>query len=140
MQNAECRIENEELKAAKPFLNSAFCILHSAFIFLSCTAPRNSQTTVIEFWGLGREGEVVAEMLPEFERRNPGIRVSLQQIPWIAAHEKLTTAHVGEATPHVAQIGNTWIAEFVTMRALEELGAVRVDRSDYFPGIWATNV
>jgi len=139
MQNAECRIKNAELRTIRPFLNSAFCILHSAFIFFACAAPPTN-TVTIEFWGLGREGEVVAEMIPEFERRNPGIKVSLQQIPWIAAHEKLMTANVGDATPDVAQIGNTWIAEFVTLRALEDLAAVNVDRGDYFPGIWATNV
>ena len=139
--NAERRTQNEE-RRKKYVLNSAFCALRSAFLLLlcaTCAVPHDERVT-IEFWGLGREGEVVAELIPEFERRNPGIRVSLQQIPWIAAHEKLMTAHVGEATPDVAQIGNTWIAEFVTLRALEELESVHVDRSDYFPGIWATNV
>ena len=99
----------------------------------------------MEFWGLGREGEVVAEMIPEFERRNPGIKVKVQQIPWSAAHEKLLTAHVGDSTPDVAQIGNTWISEFVAMRALDDLTpfaaqSTIVDQRDYFPGIWATNV
>ena len=55
---------------------------------------------------------VVGELVPEFERQNPGIRVDVQQIPWSAAHEKLLTAHVGDATPDIAQLGNTWIAEF----------------------------
>ena len=30
---------------------------------------------------MGREGEVVAELLPEFERTHPGIRVDVQQLP-----------------------------------------------------------
>jgi multiple sugar transport system substrate-binding protein len=41
---------------------------------------------VLRFWGLGREGEVVKDLVPEFERENPGIRVVVQQIPWTAAH------------------------------------------------------
>ena len=139
MQNAECRIKNSELRWRKTILNSAFCILHSAFIFLGCTRTRDTRTT-LEFWGLGREGEVVAEMIPEFERRNPGIKVVMQQIPWIAAHEKLLTAHVGDATPDVAQMGNTWIPEFVTVAALEELQWPAADQRDFFQGIWATNV
>lgn len=115
-----------------------------ALFMLSCTARDDARQTV-EFWGLGREGEVVAELIPEFERRNPGVRVNVQQIPWSAAHEKLLTAHVGDATPDVAQIGNTWIAEFAAMRALDDLTAFAawskaIDQSDYFPGIWATNV
>lgn len=102
-------------------------------------------TVTLEFWGLGREGEVVAEMIPEFERRNPGIRVEIQQIPFTAAHEKLLTAFVGEATPDLAQIGNSWIPEFVAIEALERLdpwiaASRAVPPASYFPGIWDTNV
>jgi len=95
-------------------------------------------------WGLGREGEVVSELIPEFERRNPGIHVDIQQIPWTAAHEKLLTAYVGEGTPDVAQMGNTWIPEFVAIKALDDLTpfvsrSTVIRRDDYFAGIWATN-
>ena len=41
---------------------------------LACAADHGGET-VIEFWGMGREGEVVAALVPEFERRNPGLRV-----------------------------------------------------------------
>ena len=94
---------------------------------------------------MGREGEVVSELVPEFERANPGIRVQVQQIPWSAAHEKLLTAYVGNATPDIAMLGNTWVPEFVALDALEPLDArvgrsTDILRSDYFPGIWSTNV
>ena len=93
---------------------------------------------------MGREAEVVAGLLREFEREHPGIRVELQQIPWSAAHEKLLTAFAADGLPDVCQLGNTWIAEFATLDALEPVQA-RVDASsvigeaDYFQGIWATN-
>ena len=99
----------------------------------------------VRFWGLGREGEVVKELLPAFHERYPGVHVEIQQIPWTAAHEKLLTAFVGESLPDVAQIGNTWLPEFRTLGALEDLGP-RVARSSvvaassYFPGIWETNL
>jgi multiple sugar transport system substrate-binding protein len=99
----------------------------------------------LRFWGMGREGEVVAELIGEFERENPGIRVRVQQIPWTAAHEKLLTAYVGNATPDVAQLGNTWIAEFAAVNALEPLDpwierSAGITRDGYFHGIWDTNV
>jgi multiple sugar transport system substrate-binding protein len=87
----------------------------------------------------------VKELLPAFRERYPGIDVEVQQIPWTAAHEKLLTAFVGESLPDVAQIGNTWLPEFHTLGALEDLGP-RVARSSviaarsYFPGIWETNL
>lgn len=112
-------------------------------LVLALSCARRDPAVHVEFWGLGREGEVVAELIPEFERRNPGIRVDVQQIPWTAAHEKLLTAHVGDALPDVAQMGNTWIPEFHTVGALEDLTpwiarSRVVDERDYFPGIWET--
>lgn len=100
--------------------------------------------TVLRFWAMGREGEVVAEVVREFERTHRGIRVNVQQLPWTAAHEKLLTAFAGGTTPDICQLGNTWIPEFVALKALEPLdrylaasSVVRAD--DYFAGIWDTN-
>lgn len=104
-----------------------------------------ADTVEIRFWAMGREGEVVQELMPAFEAENPGVRVSVQQIPWTAAHEKLLTAFVGESTPDVSQLGNTWIPEFVALGALAPLSQ-RLDAagppgsSSFFPGILATNL
>lgn len=114
-------------------------------VLAACQRAGGEAETVLHFWGLGREGEVVAELVRDFEHQNPGIRVEVQQIPWSAAHEKLLTAFVGRSTPDLAQLGNTWIPEFVALNALapltpwiERSTAVRPDF--YFPGIWSTNV
>ena len=107
-------------------------------------ADRRAATSTVRFWGLGREGEVVRDLVPEFERRHPGVRVVVQQIPWTAAHEKLVTAFVGGSAPDLAQLGNTWIPEFAAIGALEPLDA-RVSSSRalapsaYYQGIWSTN-
>ncbi|MEA2337563.1 MAG: multiple sugar transport system substrate-binding protein, partial [Thermoanaerobaculia bacterium] len=116
-----------------------------AFLLLfSCSSQSSDQREHLEFWALGSEGELVAKLVPEFERRNPNIHVVIQQIPWNAAHEKLLTAYVGEATPDLAQMGNTWMPEFVAIRALDDLDPLAssntIKQSDYFSGIWATNV
>jgi multiple sugar transport system substrate-binding protein len=110
-------------------------------ILCACSRPRDE----LVFWAMGRESEVVAELLPEFERTHPGVHVSLHQLPWTGAHAKLLTAFVGDAAPDVAQLGNTWIPELAELHALEALGpraqrSAVVQRSDYFDGIWDTNV
>ncbi|HVE65366.1 MAG TPA: sugar ABC transporter substrate-binding protein [Thermoanaerobaculia bacterium] len=105
-----------------------------------CRNGAESGRVTLEFWGLGREGEIVSQLLPEFHRRNPGIRVEVQQIPWTAAHEKLLTGVAGDATPDLSQLGNTWVPELVALDAIEPLDGRTVDAADYFPGIWATNV
>jgi multiple sugar transport system substrate-binding protein len=98
-----------------------------------------ARTELVEFWAMGREGEVARQLMPEFERRNPDVRVRVQQIPWSAAHEKLLTAFVGDAMPDVFQVGTTWLAELAALNAAEPLQD-RIGRSrfimadDYFPG------
>jgi multiple sugar transport system substrate-binding protein len=94
---------------------------------------------------MGAEGEVLSKLMPGFEKEYPNIHVEVQQIPWTAAHEKLLTAYVGEATPDIAMLGNTWVPEFVALNSLEPLdgfvsGSTEIRRDDFFPGIWKTNV
>ncbi len=106
---------------------------------------RSSDKTEVVFWAFGAEGEHAAQLMPEFERRNPGIRVRVQMIPWNAAHEKLLTAFAGRSLPDLCQLGNTWIPEFKTLNAIESLGpwvskSASVRDSLYFPGIWDTNI
>ncbi|MDO8667336.1 MAG: sugar ABC transporter substrate-binding protein [Gemmatimonadales bacterium] len=121
--------------------------LHALVVWCGALAACRAQESkpTLRFWALGQEGERVRPMLEAFERENPGIRVRLQQLPWTAAHEKLLTAYVGDATPDVAQVGNTWVPEFVALRALEPLdpwiaSSAVVDPGAYFDGIWRTNV
>jgi multiple sugar transport system substrate-binding protein len=98
----------------------------------------------LDFWAMGREAEVVAEVLPPFKQRHPGIEVRIQQLPWTAAHEKLLTAYAGDALPDLCQLGNTWIPEFSALDALEPLdervAASSVKRDDYYSGILETNL
>ena len=114
-----------------------------AFALLAC--QRAGAPVRLRFWAMGREGEVVTELVRDFERENPGVRVEVQQIPWSAAHEKLTTAYVGRSMPDAFQLGNTWVSEFSALHALKRLdpslaGSRELSATSYFPGIWDTNV
>jgi len=118
-------------------------LLAAALALLACAGPDPEQAP-LRFWAMGREAEVVAELIPGFERES-GIRVQVQQIPWTAAHEKLLTAYAADALPDLCQLGNTWIPEFAQLGALEPLQAyvdasAVVDPDDYFPGVWDTSV
>ncbi|HVQ62040.1 MAG TPA: extracellular solute-binding protein, partial [Burkholderiales bacterium] len=127
-------------------LRETLRVFLGAFVVLlgACSASTSGPET-IRFWAMGREGEVVAQLLPEFERNNPGIHVEVQQVPWSAAHEKLLTAFAADALPDLCQLGNTWVPELDALGALADLdarvaGSRVVDPRDYFPGIWDTNV
>ncbi|MES2098203.1 MAG: sugar ABC transporter substrate-binding protein [Pseudomonadota bacterium] len=105
---------------------------------------RDDPNGPLHFWAMGREAEVVAELLPAFNARHPGVQVRVQQLPWTAAHEKLLTAYAGDSLPDLCQLGNTWLPEFTALDALEPLdariAASSIQRDDYFAGILDTNV
>jgi multiple sugar transport system substrate-binding protein len=112
----------------------------------ACRGAQAGATRVtLRFWAMGAEADALSTLVRGFERQHPDIRVDVQAIPWTAAHEKLMTAFVGDATPDLTQLGNTWIPEFTAIGALEPLDSMAartpaVDSADYFAGIWDTNV
>ncbi|BDU19280.1 sugar ABC transporter substrate-binding protein [Dyella sp. GSA-30] len=114
-----------------------------ALALTSCA--RNEDSDPLVFWTIGREGEAIAKLIPDFEREYPQIHVKVQQLPLTAAHQKLLTAIAGGSTPDISQLGNTWIPEVAALNAIEPLQQ-RVAQSkviqpdDYFASIWSTNV
>ncbi len=133
------------MKLIPSYFNQLLLSLLLPFILLSgCASKKNNRADLI-FWAIGNEGENVQKLLPEFERQNPTIHVVVQQIPWIAAHEKLLTAYAGNSLPDMCQLGNTWVPEFSMLGTLEPLNSYVVSSptlsSDhYFTGIWNSNV
>lgn len=105
---------------------------------------RSGTGSALRFWAMGSEGEVMPALLQGFAREYPAIKVKLEQLPWSSAHEKLLTAFAGDATPDLAQMGNSWLPEMAALGALEPLQPFLAEgpalrQSDYFPGIWQTN-
>ncbi|NLY90495.1 MAG: sugar ABC transporter substrate-binding protein [Firmicutes bacterium] len=96
----------------------------------------NVQT--ISLWAMGVEGQNIGKLLPQFEAENPGIKVKLQVIPWSAANDRLLTAVAGGTVPDLTQMGSTYMAQFTTAGALEDLSpylaksnSLKLD--DFFP-------
>ena len=128
----------------KPRTDDCVALLLATLVLTAACTSSGAPDT-LRFWAFGREGEVVAQLVRDFEREHPGVHVRVQQIPWSAAHEKLLTAHVGGALPDMAAMGNTWVPEMVTLGALAPLDSLvrqssDMDSTGHFPGIWATNV
>jgi multiple sugar transport system substrate-binding protein len=121
-----------------------FIILGGVLFLFSCSSERDTNVT-IKFWAMGSEAEYVTKLVPEFEKRNPGIKVNVQMIPWTAAQEKLITAFASDNTPDACQLGNTWIPQFASLGAIIRLnnfmdGSDIIKEENYFEGIWDTNV
>lgn len=135
-------MHNAALTFSSVFLRLA-AVFSLAVLLVGCNSQKSGKT-VVTFWAIGSEVEKIKELFNEFEQQNPDIELQVQQIPWLAAHEKLLTAFAGDAMPDVCQLGNTWIPEFGTLGALEPLDPFLarshdVKSQDFFPGLWETN-
>jgi len=107
---------------------------------LSACGGASDGRTRLRFWAMGSEATNVGQILPEFERLNPGIRVDVQALPWTAAHQKLLTAYAGASLPDVSQVGNTWVSEMTAIGAISPLPAAAADLlTDQFPAVLDTN-
>ncbi len=126
---------------SKILFTAIFSIL---FAGMGCNSS-SDQTVVIKFWAMGSEAEQISKILPEFEIKYPNIKVKVQQIPWTAAQEKLITAFASDNTPDLCQLGNTWIPQFASLKAIVDLNdfissSDNVKPENFFPGIWETNI
>ncbi len=122
-----------------------YIILLAVIFLLNSCNHNETGFRVVRFWGLGVEGEAVAQLIREFETENPGIIVKVQMIPWTAAQEKLISAYASENLPDVFQLGNTWIPQFQELDAIATLDTFintsgNIDSSKFFKGIWDTNI
>ena len=81
-----------------------------------------------------------SELVPEFERAHPGRARARAADPLERGAREAADRLRRRLMPDVFQLGNTWIAEFVALGALEPLDARvatrGVPRDDVFPGIW----
>lgn len=116
----------------------------SVLLFYACSRNTDKET-LIKFWAMGSEAEYVTKLVPEFEKRNPGIKVKVQAVPWNAAQEKLITAFASDNTPDACQLGNTWVPQFAYLDAIINLDdyiaeSDIIKEEKYFAGIWDTNV
>jgi multiple sugar transport system substrate-binding protein len=115
----------------------------ASVLTLAGCGRRDDPKGPLNFWAMGREAEVVAELLPAFKARHPQIEVRVQQLPWTAAHEKLLTAYAGGSLPDLCQLGNTWLPELTALGALEPLDErardAGIPADDYYAGILDTN-
>ena len=101
---------------------------------------RDDGSIRLRFWAMGNEATNVPQILPEFERLNPGVTVEVQALPWTAAHQKLLTAYAGSSLPDVSQVGNTWVSEMAAIGAISPLPAQAADLlTDQFPAVLETN-
>lgn len=101
---------------------------------LGCARARDPRALTL--WAMSYEGDYSPMLMPAFTART-GIPVEVQSVPYTSAHEKLLTAHAGDALPDVLMLPNGWVAEFAMIGALARVADARLT-GDLFPGLLET--
>lgn len=94
-------------------------------------------TGTLTVWAMGAEGEALPGLVEKFKAENPDVTVNVTAVPWADAYTKFKAAIAAGEAPDVAQVGTTWMGEFVGLDALDPTPAT-VDGSQFFEGAWAT--
>ncbi len=91
-------------------------------------------------WAMGNEAAHLPALLDTLSLPASMPKISVQPLPWTAAHEKLLTGFAGGSLPAIGQVGNSWIAEMAAIGAIAPVPASAEHLlSDQFPAVVDTN-
>lgn len=96
-------------------------------------------TGSLEVWAMGAEGEKLPDLVEAFVAENPDVDINVTPVPWDSAHDKFTASIAAGTAPDVAQVGTTWMGEFVGLDALDPTPDL-IDGSKFFEGAQETTV
>lgn len=102
-----------------------------------CGAREGGALTV---WAMGNEAASLPALLKDIDWPAGAPPISVQPLPWTAAHEKLLTGFAGGSLPSVGQVGNSWIAELAAIGAIAPVPAHAMQLlDDQFGAVIDTN-
>ncbi|KTE14314.1 extracellular solute-binding protein [Sphingopyxis sp. H115] len=106
-------------------------------VLAGCGARADGTLTV---WAMGNEAAALPALLRNIDWPANAPPISVQPLPWTAAHEKLLTGFAGGSLPSVGQVGNSWIAELAAIGAIAPVPAhAKALLADQFGAVIDTN-
>jgi multiple sugar transport system substrate-binding protein len=88
----------------------------------------------IDVWAMGTEGELLPDLVAEFEKENPDADVKVTAVPWQDYAKKIETAVASGSTPDATMIGSSDLASFVAGGGLDPVPDGLADDSSFFAG------
>jgi multiple sugar transport system substrate-binding protein len=90
-------------------------------------------------WGSPASNRLYQDVVEEFEKRNPEIRVDLRTLPWSHYHRKILTMAAAGSKLDVMRLANSYFPRFVEKKALLPLDEylsrdrAEIDFGDFYP-------
>ena len=102
------------------------------------TAQTASSSTTLEWWQFWTDPDIkstVLEIVADFERQNPDIKVNVTDLTWANGQEKLAIAFSANSGPDIVELGSDWIAQFAANNRLAEISDEMGRDSSEFDGV-----
>ncbi len=124
---------------------SACVVLSLLVVFSTITGCQKEEKVVekktIRFttWGSPVSNKVYQDVVDEFEKRNPDLRVELMMLPWSDYHRKILTMFAAGSKLDAMRLANSYFPQFMEKGALLPLDEFikrdkkEIDLDDFYP-------
>lgn len=128
-----------------PAKGCGFLALAAVLLGLLCAAcsRQDRPEVTLRFWNgfTGPDGRPMQQLVKEFNRENPDIRIIMQRMDWYTYYNKLFVAGIGGRAPEVFIIHASNIPRFIHadfLRPVDDLleKQMGLDPGDFFPPAW----
>ncbi len=97
---------------------------------MTSTAPEIDETisepTTINWWHFWTDHSIkpaINQIIANFEKQNPNIKVKQTELTWSNGHEKIAIALSSNSGPDLLELGSDWIPEFVEAGRITDVTA-----------------
>lgn len=87
-----------------------------------------AKNVTLTYWHTYSEGEekvLQSEVIPAFEKANPGIKINAVRMPLDGLQQQVVTAVAGDAAPDVMRMDITWVAQLAKLGALKSISGYK---------------
>ncbi|HLN12614.1 MAG TPA: ABC transporter substrate-binding protein [bacterium] len=105
----------------------ALCVVLVAFVVAPSMPPAGAAAPMdLAFWGgwTGPDGDVMHQMVDQFNKEHPDIRVTLTTLQWTPLFDKLLTSVRAGQPPDLMGMHSQDISQFSTLGILEPMGSM----------------
>jgi len=92
-------------------------------------------STTIEFWQFWTDAQikpVINEIVGDFEKANPDIKVNVTDLTWANGFEKIAIAFNSKSGPDVIELGADWVAQFADAGHLADMSEnIKADKDNF---------
>ncbi|MFH2050739.1 MAG: extracellular solute-binding protein [bacterium] len=106
-------------------------------ILILLLALNSWAATTIEWWQFWTDPAIkptIQEIINDFEKANPEIKVNLTDLTWDNGYEKIVLAFSSGTGPDVVELGSDWIAQFAANGQLADISNDITEDSTNFQG------